>query len=119
MNEDAGRITVLVSKNVLTLVRNENASVFKLSREKKGNFYMLVLVPSQENTIARKLKTDYKADFVPVGSGTVISPATIDGWIKKYSAILIGVHSYSFSPVNNFGLSASQVELLERHAGSG
>lgn len=113
LNEDAGRITVLVAKNVLTLVRNENTSVFRLNREKKRKILYVGIGISNENTIVKKLKAEYKADFIPVGSGTAISQATIDGWLKKYSSILVGVHSYSFSPLNNFGISASQAALLQ------
>ncbi|MBL7761928.1 MAG: serine hydrolase, partial [Chitinophagaceae bacterium] len=113
LNEDAGRITVLVAKNVLTLVRNENTSVFRLNREKKRKILYIGIGISNENTIVKKLKAEYKADFIPVGSGTAISQATIDGWLKKYSSILVGVHGYSFSPLNNFGISASQAALLQ------
>ena len=113
LNRDAGKITVVVAKNVLTLVRNENNSVFRLTKEKKSKILYVGIGISKENTIAKRLKEDYDATFIAVDGGTQVSQATISEWSKKYATIIAGVHNYSFSPLNNFGISSSQVQLLQ------
>ncbi|MES1222416.1 MAG: serine hydrolase, partial [Bacteroidota bacterium] len=113
LNADADKIASLVAKNSLTIVRNENKSLLPLKKKNKGKIIYIGIGLTQENVIAKKLKEEYNADFIPVDSKTVIQQSDIDNWTKNYSVILTGVHAYSFSPSNNFGIGASQTQLLQ------
>jgi beta-glucosidase-like glycosyl hydrolase/CubicO group peptidase (beta-lactamase class C family) len=113
LNADADKITALVAKKSLTVVRNENKPLLRLRRKDKGKILYIGIGLTQENVIAKKLKEEYNAAFIPVDTKTVIQQADIDNWTKNYSTILAGVHAYSFSPSNNFGISASQTQLLQ------
>ncbi|MEJ0106643.1 MAG: glycoside hydrolase family 3 N-terminal domain-containing protein [Bacteroidota bacterium] len=113
INKDADRITSLVAENSLTLVRNENKSLLSLKKEDRGKILYIGIGLTQENVIAKKLKEEYNAGFIPVDATTVIQQSDIDNWTKNYSVILAGVHAYNLSPANNFGISATQSQLLQ------
>jgi len=113
LNADADKVTSMVAENSLTVVRNENKSLFPLKKKDTGKILYVGIGLTQENVIAKRLKEEYNADFIPVDSKTEIQQPDIDNWTKNYSVILAGVHAYSFSPSNNFGISSSQTQLLQ------
>ena len=113
LNSDADRITAMVAENSLTVVRNKNKSLLRLNRRDRGKILYIGVGLKEENTIARRLKEEYDATFIPVDAATAIQQSDIDGWAKNYSVILAGVHAYSFSPANNFNISAAQTTLLQ------
>ncbi|MCW3118498.1 MAG: beta-lactamase [Chitinophagaceae bacterium] len=113
LNKDADRITGLVAKNVITILRNENHALLKLKKQIRDKILYVGVGLTEENIIAKRLKDEYHADFIPVDGKTVISQTDIDSWVKNYSIILVGVHAYPNSPVNNFNLSPSQSQLLQ------
>lgn len=117
LNADADRITGLVSKNVITLLRNEGKDVLPLKKKRRGKILYVGIGLTVENAIAKRLEDKYQASFIPVDSKTVIPQTDIDSWIKDYSTILVGVHAYSNSPANNFNISASQSQLLQTMQG--
>ncbi|MGC4037928.1 MAG: serine hydrolase [Chitinophagaceae bacterium] len=103
----------MVAKNSLTVVRNENQQLLPLKKNRKNKILYVGIGLSQENVIAKKLEEEFGATFIPVDAKTSIAQTDIDQWSKDYSTILAGVHAYSFSPPNNFGISASQTQLLQ------
>ena len=113
LNADADRITAMVAENSLTVVRNKNKSLFRLKGRDRGKVLYIGVGLKEENTIARRLKEEYDATFIPVDAATTIPQSDIDNWTKNYSVILAGVHAYSFSPANNFNISTTQVSLLQ------
>lgn len=113
LNADADRVTAMVAENSLTIVRNENKSLLTLKKKDAGKILYVGIGLKEENTIVRKLKEEYNAAFIPVDAATTISQSDIDNWLKNYSIVLAGVHAYSFSPINNFNISASQAQVLQ------
>ena len=95
LNTDADKITSLVAKNVITILSNENKSVLAPKKENPGKILYIGIGLSGENIIAKKLKAEYKADFIPVDSKTTIRQKDIANWVKNYSAILVLVKNYS------------------------
>ncbi|MES1219917.1 MAG: glycoside hydrolase family 3 N-terminal domain-containing protein, partial [Bacteroidota bacterium] len=113
LNADADRITSLVAKNVITVLKNDNTAALKLKKASRGKVLYVGVGLTEENVIAKRLKDEFNAAFIPVDSKTIIQQPDIDNWIKNYSTVLVGVHAYSNSPTNNFNISSSQVQLLQ------
>lgn len=113
LNADADKVNAMVAKKSLTIVRNENKSLLRLRKRDKGKIVYIGIGLTQENVIAKKLKDEYDAAFIPVDAKTIVQQSDIDKWAKNYTIILAGVHAYSFSPSNNFGFSTSQIQLLQ------
>jgi len=113
LNADADRITSLVARNVVTILRNKNRAILKLKKNNRNKILYVGVGLTEENTIAKKLREKYNAAFIPVDGTAEIPQTEIDNWIKEYTTVLVGVHAYSNSLATNFNISPSESGLLQ------
>ena len=126
LNVQTKKINVLLSKNAITLLRQNNNNI-PLQKGKKIAY--VSIGAAQENVIAAKIRADYNADVYLFGSKASIGNQVMDDLHKviptdksdssgadkliqslkekNYDVVIVGLHNYSRRPANNFGISLS------------
>lgn len=113
LNAKVEDINRLVAKNTLTVLRNEK-DLLPLKLYKNRKIAYVAIGSPAPNHFAKRLQQDLEADtyFFPYTA----DPSVADS-IKKnidsgaYSSVIVGIHSYSLRPANNFGFSAGALQL--------
>ncbi|WP_242689261.1 glycoside hydrolase family 3 N-terminal domain-containing protein [Pedobacter sp. SYSU D00535] len=112
LNKDVNRLKKEIYENAITAVRLTNSSLLPLNSVKKIAFLGIGL--SGENEFGKLLRENYKADCYYLDYAA--DAAAIDGARKslqgKYDVLITGLHAYKKYPANNFGISATSIELL-------
>jgi beta-N-acetylhexosaminidase len=117
LNKDVSNMRKLIAENALTVLKKTDGVFFPLPAKKDSAKKEVVYVNignSNDNALAKRLRTDYNADVINFnyqqdGSNTA---ALITQIRKKYKKVIIGVHNFSRFPANNFGISSSAVNLV-------
>jgi beta-N-acetylhexosaminidase len=119
LNKDVSSMRKLIAENALTVLRKTDAVFFPLpvkkdSAKKDKDMVYVNIGNSADNAMANRLRMDYNADVINFNyqqDGTKTS-AIVAQLKKKYKQVLIGVHNYTRFPANNFGISATAVNLV-------
>jgi CubicO group peptidase (beta-lactamase class C family) len=111
LNASTNGIREKISKQSLTLLRNENTKVLPLETKKKVLYIGLGI--NKENQFAKRVKKGFKAKTIFADYKDSAALARIKTELaKEYNAIVVGVHNYSRRPANNFGISNAAVSFL-------
>ncbi len=118
LNARTEAITRQVAENAITTLRNLDNLLPLASADtsRKLRVAYLGIGITRDNAFARKLRERYNADAFYFGynedSRRISSiTATLQ---TKYDAVVVGVHRYNRFPANNFGISATAVQLLQQ-----
>jgi CubicO group peptidase (beta-lactamase class C family)/beta-glucosidase-like glycosyl hydrolase len=103
----------LIAEEALTVLKKTDAAFFPMKEKEKGVVYVSVGMNS-DNAFAYRMRSDYNADVVYFDYKQDASKiAAIVASLKKQNKkVIIGVHAYSRTPANNFGISKNAVELV-------
>lgn len=119
LNKEVPAMRRLVAENALTVLANNDPAFFPfpvpLQPLPKDVAYLGVGT-STDNAFAKRLRSDYQADvfyFNYKQDSTGIT-ALVDSLKRTYKKLIIGVHDYTRSPANNFGLSKPAIDLVNR-----
>lgn len=111
-----------LAEHAVTLLKNEEAVfpfnpsaiafVDKVKKEETKIAYLAIGITT-DNAITKKMKEEFKADVFFFGyKGDAGRIASLAEMLKKnYQQVVIGLHSYSRRPANNFGISAAALQL--------
>ncbi len=105
-----------VAENAITLLRNDDTTVFPLRAAPKKKIAYIGFGVSSENEFARRMRTDYKAHvyFFEYSLDSNKARAVLDLFKNRYDAIVIGLHSYNRFPANDFGISDAALGLIRQ-----
>jgi beta-glucosidase-like glycosyl hydrolase/CubicO group peptidase (beta-lactamase class C family) len=115
LNKDAGATWKLVAENALTLLRNNDSAAFPLAVVKRKVAYIAVGA-TEDNYMANRLRDDFRAHVYFFENTQSVEKADALAQLVKgrYDVVIIGVHSYSRFPRNNFGISDASLKLIKQ-----
>ena len=113
INHQTLAINKLLSSNAITLLKHEGKRIYPI--KKKRIAYLAVGI-NKPNLIANKVKEEYNADVFTYDFKQDSIPNNIASTLldNKYDVVIVGLHNYSRRPANNYGLSASAVNLINQ-----
>jgi beta-N-acetylhexosaminidase len=105
-----------VAENAITLLQNEDASIFPLHAAPKKKIAYVGIGLNNDNEFARRMRTDYNAHvyYFDYSLDTLKALATLELLKHRYDAIVIGLHNYNRFPANNFGVSSTAIWLIKQ-----
>lgn len=114
LNKEITRTTRLIAENAITLLRNDQKSLFPLTRGKKVAYLGIGL--TKDNEFARQLRNDYDAhvyyfDYKQSEEKAVLLAEYLK---QQYDVVVVGLHAYNRRPANNFMISAPALSLLKK-----
>lgn len=114
LNKDVASIRKAVSAEAITLLRLNNTSLLPLTTSPKVAYVGFGI--TEANTFANAIKNKYNADtyFFNYKDGSDKAAAILTALQKNYDAVIIGLHQLSKYPGNNFGLSTTAVDLINK-----
>ncbi|MBC7422105.1 MAG: glycoside hydrolase family 3 [Ferruginibacter sp.] len=122
LNKDVPAMKKLVAENAITILNNAGIDFFPLVADtKKANTsvaYVAIGI-SADNAFAKRMRTDFNAavfyfNYKQDAARILSTVALIK---KRYKNVIIGIHNYSRAPLNNFGISASAIDLVKQLQG--
>jgi len=111
VNKSTDEIMAQVAKSSLAVLKND-AAFFPFNPAQKIAYVGLGI--EETSLFGKRLVGDVHADtFLFSYKDDATKAAAIADSIAagKYSAVIIGVHNYSFRPTNNYGISAAAINL--------
>jgi len=114
LNAEVPGIRKAVAAKAMTLLRLNNTSLLPLTTNKKVAYIGFGI--NSANTFANAVKDKYNADayFFDYKDSEDKSNTILNAVANNYDAVIIGVHQLSKYPANNFGLSPSAVDLINK-----
>ena len=131
LNDGVAEMRRQVATDALTLLRNDDPSVFplhpvdngssgkaaaglRLFKRKRVAYIGMGL--SDDNEFSRRMRTDYNAHiyFFDYNLDSVKAAAALELLSNRYDAIVIGLHNYARFPAHNFAISPSAAWLLQQ-----
>lgn len=103
-----------IAEQSITLLRNNDASVFPLAKGKRVAYIGIGL--NKDNPFAKQMRDDYDAHvyyFDYNMTNEMVAPM-LSLLNKRYDAVILGVHRYSRFPGNNFGMSEAAINLIQQ-----
>ncbi|MES2430002.1 MAG: glycoside hydrolase family 3 N-terminal domain-containing protein [Bacteroidota bacterium] len=118
LNDGIPEMKKLVAENAITLLSKSKESFLPLTTQKNntaGIAYVGIGI-SSDNAFAKRMRSDYNAPvfYFNYKQDATRLLSTIELIKKKYKKVIIGVHNYSRTPANNFGISTTAVNLVNQ-----
>jgi beta-glucosidase-like glycosyl hydrolase/CubicO group peptidase (beta-lactamase class C family) len=114
LNEGVKNMRRQVAENALTLLRNEDLTLFPIKGAKKIAYIGMGL--TGDNEFSRRMRADYNAHvyFFDYSLDSVKAAAALQLLNDRYDALVIGLHNYARFPARNFAISRPVVWLLQQ-----
>jgi beta-N-acetylhexosaminidase len=114
LNADVPRIRKAVAEKAITLLRLNKASLLPFATNKKVAYIGFGI--NSANKFSDAIRNKYKADtyFFTYKDNTDKAESILNAITNNYDAVIIGVHQLSKYPGNNFGLSTTVVDLMNK-----
>ena len=117
LNSNVPFMRKLIAQEALTVLKKTDAAFFPMTvkdNPAKADVVYVSVGMNTDNAFATRIRNDYKADVIYFdykqdASGISETVASIR---KQYKNVVIGVHAYSRTPANNFGISKNAVDLV-------
>jgi len=115
LNKDVKEMRKKVAENALTLLRNDEPSVFPLPVSSKRKIAYVGIGLTGDNEFARRMRNDYHAHvyYFDYTLDSAKAIATAELLKSRYDVVVIGLHNYNRFPANNFGISKPAIFLLQ------
>lgn len=126
LNNGVAEMKKRVAQNALTLLQPSAEAFYPIAKDDASTLSEMAYVGigiSDDNAFSKALRQQFNAAtffFNYTEDRTRIS-STIDLIKSRYKKVIIGIHQYNRAPANNFGLSATAIELatqLQRQTNS-
>jgi beta-N-acetylhexosaminidase len=103
-----------VAENALTLLRNDDPTVFPLRKTKRIAYIGMGL--TEDNAFSNRMRTDYNAHvyFFDYNLDSAKAVAALELLSSRYDALVIGLHNYARFPARNFFISRPVTWLLQQ-----
>ncbi len=114
LNADVPGIRKAVAEKAITLLRLHKYSLLPFAANKKVAYIGFGI--NSANTFADAIRNKYNADtyFFTYKDSTDKAASIQKAVANNYDAVIIGVHQLSKYPGNNFGLSTTAVDLMNK-----
>jgi beta-glucosidase-like glycosyl hydrolase/CubicO group peptidase (beta-lactamase class C family) len=114
LNNGIPAMKKLVAENAITVLNKTDNDFFPLIATNEIAYVGIGLDSS--NAFARNMTATYKAAtfYFNYKTDTGSIAAIIDSINSKYKKVVIGIHGYSRTPFNNFGISAAATQLIQQ-----
>ena len=114
LNADVPAIRKAVAKKAMTLLRLTNPSILPLTGSRKVAYLGLGI--DSANAFANAIKDKYNADtyFFNYKDAEGKADSVLNALTNNYDAVIIGVHQLSKYPGNNFSLTTTAVNLMNK-----
>jgi beta-N-acetylhexosaminidase len=104
----------MIAENALTLLRNDEPSIFPLPINSKKRIAYVAVGVTQDNAFAKRMRDDYKATVFyfdyKLDSGKAAS--LLQFMKDRFDIVIVGLHNYTRFPANNFGISPTAQSLI-------
>ncbi len=116
LNEGVKEMRRQVAENALTLLRNEDPTVFPLLPGKKRKIAYIGMGLTEDNEFSRRMRSDYNAQvyYFDYSLDSVKAAAALELLSNRYDAIVIGLHNFARFPAHDFAISPSVRWLLRQ-----
>ena len=114
LNSGIPAMKKLVAENAITLLNKTGNDFFPLTATNEIAYVGIGLDSS--NAFGKNMKECYKAATFYFNYKTDSSKvaAIIDSIKNRYKKVVIGIHAYSRTPFNNFGINAAATQLVQQ-----
>lgn len=114
LNEKTEEMRRLIARNSITLLRNEESSIFPLPKGKRVAYIGVGL--QKDNAFAQTMREEYDAHvyYFDYKMSEARIPPLLDLLSNRYDVVVLGVHNYSRYPQNGFGISRAALTLIEQ-----
>ncbi|HMO61982.1 MAG TPA: glycoside hydrolase family 3 N-terminal domain-containing protein [Ferruginibacter sp.] len=114
LNKGISDMKKLVAENAITVLSQPEQSFFPLHADSTVAYVAIGL--SSDNTFAQRMRKDYNAavfyfNYKQDETRVLSTVALIK---KKFKKVVIGIHGYSRTPANNFGISPAAIDLIKK-----
>jgi beta-N-acetylhexosaminidase len=114
LNKGIAEMKKLVAENALTVLSQPEKSFFPLHTDSAVAYVGIGI--SADNVLAKRLRNEYNAAVFYFNykqdEARVLS--TVELIKKKFKKVVIGIHAYSRTPANNFGISPAAIDLIKK-----
>ena len=116
LNEGVKEMRRQVAENALTLLRNEDTTIFPLRSAVKKKIAYIGMGLSEDNAFSRRMRADYNAQvyYFDYSLDSAKAAAALELLSNRYDALVIGLHGYARYPARNFAISPSAAWLLQQ-----
>ncbi|MHA4808223.1 glycoside hydrolase family 3 N-terminal domain-containing protein [Flavitalea flava] len=116
LNEGIKEMRRQVAENALTLLRNDDSTVFPLPAGRKKKVAYIGMGLTGDNNFSRRMRADYNAQvyYFDYGLDSVKAAAALELLSNRYDVLVIGLHNYARFPAANFGISHPAVWLMQQ-----
>ncbi len=117
LNSSVPFMRKLVAENALTVLKKTDAAFFPMPAKENPATKDVVYISvgtNSNNAFANRMQADYNADIIYFDYKQDASRIKeIVAQVKKdHKKVIIGIHAYSRTPANNFGISKNAVDLV-------
>src|SRR5579871_2201929 len=116
LNKDVKDMRRRVAEQSLTLLHNDDATVFPLLTTAKKKIAYVGFGLIADNEFARRMRNDYKAHVYYFDNSLDSSKAVaiLELLKNRYDVVVVGLHNYNRFPANNFGISNASLWLINQ-----
>ncbi|MBC6491124.1 glycoside hydrolase family 3 N-terminal domain-containing protein [Flavihumibacter stibioxidans] len=113
LNKDVPAMRQRVAEQAITLLRNNNVSVFPLQPGTSRRVAYVGIGLKKDNAFSDRMRRDYGAHtfFFDYGMDENQANALVQFMMGRYDVVVTGFHGYSRVPAKNFGISAPAIHL--------
>ncbi|MGE5108795.1 MAG: glycoside hydrolase family 3 N-terminal domain-containing protein [Sphingobacteriales bacterium] len=116
LNASIPAIRKSVAQNAITLLKNDNAALFPLSKNAGKKIAYVGIGVSNENALAKRMRNDFGAEvfYFDYKADSTQAVSLMEQIKSKFGVIVTGVHNYANYPANNFTISTAAIWLLQQ-----
>jgi beta-N-acetylhexosaminidase len=114
LNYETHGLRKAIAKEAITLLSDKDSAFFPLHADKQlKNIAYLGVGISADNVFSTRMKRDYKATcfYIDYNADSSKINAVLAS-LTTYQYVIVGMHNIGRYPSNNFGLSKSNIELV-------
>ena len=114
LNKDIPEMRRKVAEHAITLLKNNDASIFPLKKGRRVAYVGFGL--NKDNTFSKHVRDDYDAQvyYFDYGLDSSKVEPLLQLFKGRYDVVIIGMHGYNRYPARNFGVSNAALELINR-----
>ncbi len=119
LNNKIPEMRKLIAENALTVLSKTDEMDFPMEKNKnvyKKDVVYVGIGITTDNAFSNRMKSDYNADVFYFNykqdANRVLS--TVELIKNRYKKVIIGIHNYNRTPINNFGISIPALNLISK-----
>lgn len=119
LNAASASIRRRVAEQAITMMRYDDKAAFPLQRSRTGRIAYLALGISNDNAMARRMRSDYNADvfYYNYTRDSLRNPSLLNLLTTRYDAVVVGFHQLRRFPAGKFGISEGAIQLVKELQG--